>query len=107
MHIHPSIQRPITTMSQPARYSQTQQPGTYTVEQSISLGSASANAHASPLTAAADFISQIYEENDIAYALMGRFSMMLRGSTRRTFDIDIATGCNMQLLIQVLSAQPE
>ncbi|KAF2691387.1 hypothetical protein K458DRAFT_353109 [Lentithecium fluviatile CBS 122367] len=57
------------------------------------------------LIAAADFVSQVFRANNIPFALMGGFALKLRGSNRDTHDVDVAVGCTMQRLIEVLSAQ--
>jgi hypothetical protein len=48
----------------------------------------------------------MFQANGIPYAFMGGFALKLRGSTRDTYDVDVAVGCTMQRLIEVLSAQP-
>ncbi|KAF2490757.1 hypothetical protein BU16DRAFT_565687 [Lophium mytilinum] len=66
------------------------QPGTYTYEHMPALQT----------------MTRVFQANNIAFAIMGGFALKLRGSTRDTRDVDIALGCTMQRLIEVLSAQP-
>lgn len=82
-----------------------QQPGTYTHEQQQVLIIAANRALTSQLLAAADLVSQVFQANDIPYALMGGLALKLRGSTRDTQDVDVAVECTMQRLIEVLSTQ--
>ena len=42
------------------------------------------------LLAAATYIARLFERNKIAYAVMGGFNMLLRGSDRGTRNIDFA-----------------
>ncbi|KAH7395256.1 hypothetical protein DE146DRAFT_659654 [Phaeosphaeria sp. MPI-PUGE-AT-0046c] len=82
-----------------------QQPGTYTPEQMCTLTIAANRAVTSQLLAAAELMAQVFQANDIPYALMGGFALKLRGSTRDTYDVDVAVDCTMQRLIEVLSTQ--
>ena len=54
------------------------------------------------LLAAADYITEVLVQNQVSYALMGGLSLRLRGSTRGTQDVDIAVGCNMNRLLEVI-----
>ena len=45
---------------------------------------------ANNLLAAATYIARLFERNKIAYAVMGGFNMLLRGSDRGTRNIDFA-----------------
>ena len=82
-----------------------QQPGTYTPEQQHGLSMAAIVASTPQLLAAADLVSQVFQANGIPFAFMGGFALKLRGSIRDTQDVDVAVGCTMQRLIEVLSAQ--
>jgi len=85
---------------------QAQQPaGTYTYQETANLTAQSQSAGPNHLTAAADYITQLFQTEGIPHALMGGFSLQLRGSPRNTFDVDIAVGCDMGQLIAVLSSQ--
>ncbi|KAI1916867.1 hypothetical protein LOZ53_003154 [Ophidiomyces ophidiicola] len=77
--------------------------GTYTVEQGMALARASRLVRNEHLLLAARQITQKLTASNIPYALMGGFSLSLRGSRRDTFDVDIAAGCNMLQLIQAVS----
>lgn len=67
---------------------------------------AAAIASTAQLSAAAMFLSQVFEANSVTFAFMGGYALILRGSSRDTHDIDVAVGCTMQRLLQVISAQP-
>ncbi|KAF2828479.1 hypothetical protein CC86DRAFT_241231, partial [Ophiobolus disseminans] len=78
---------------------------TYTHQQLQALMNAANFASSSQLVAAAELMSQVFQANSIPYAFMGGFALKLRGSTRDTHDVDVAVGCTMQRLIEVLSGQ--
>ncbi|PVH73494.1 hypothetical protein DL98DRAFT_607255 [Cadophora sp. DSE1049] len=93
-------------MTSSFRESQPTQPeGTYNVHQSHPLASSAYLASELYLHAAALYITTLLDTHDIPNALMGGFSMYLRGSTRVTHDIDVAVGCDMQTLLQALSPE--
>ncbi|KAK0118402.1 hypothetical protein ONS95_012691 [Cadophora gregata] len=77
--------------------------GTYNVYQSHPLAAAAYEASELHLHAAALYVTTLLDTHGIPNALMGGFSMYLRGSTRVTHDIDVAVGCDMQTLLQALS----
>lgn len=77
--------------------------GTYNVHQSHPLASAAYEASELHLHAAALYITTHLDNHGVPNALMGGFSMYLRGSTRVTHDIDVAIGCDMQTLLQALN----
>ncbi|KAK2797857.1 hypothetical protein FQN50_009062 [Emmonsiellopsis sp. PD_5] len=79
--------------------------GTYTVEQLHSYMRISESAGTNHLVSAAEYIVQVFRTNNIPVAIMGGFSLLLRGSPRETQDVDIAVGCTMLQLLQVLSDQ--
>ena len=84
---------------------QASRPGTYTPAEGFGLATA-AMARTSPeLASAADYSIQVLQVNRIPFALMGGFSMKLRGSRRTTHDVDIAVGCNMLRLKSVMTRQ--
>ena len=58
------------------------------------------------LWAAVLYMAQLFESNDAIYAVMGGFSMRLRGSSRETTDIDIAVNIKMKRLWEILTPQP-
>jgi hypothetical protein len=94
-------------MSQRIPAPQVQQPpGTYTVEQGLNLTAMSHQTELNNLISAADHVTEIFQTGDISYALMGGFSLKLRGSPRNTFDVDVAVGYNMVQLIEILTPQP-
>jgi hypothetical protein len=78
---------------------------TYTAEEGFSLASASAQAGLRHLLSAADYVSQLLSDKSIPFAIMGGFSLALRGHQRQTQDVDIAIGCNMGQLIQAIAGQ--
>jgi hypothetical protein len=53
---------------------------------------------------AADHIIQVLGSHHISYAIMGGFSLRIRGSERRTFDVDLAVGGNMLQLRTAFTA---
>lgn len=81
--------------------------GVYTPHQHPALVAASRAATTSHLIAAADLMSQVFEAKHVPYAFMGGFSLKVRGSARDTGDVDIAVGCNMHLLKEVLASEPQ
>ena len=54
------------------------------------------------LLAAADCITGVLVQNQVTYALMEGLSLRLRGSTWGTQDVEIAVGCNMNSLLEVI-----
>ena len=93
-------------MSYSARISQQSQPAnTYNPGQLMNLVQRSRSASENHLFSAADYVVRVLTSNQITYAIMGGFSLRLRGSTRPTYDIDIAVGGTMLTLMQVVSAQ--
>jgi hypothetical protein len=81
-------------------------PGTYTVLEGIMLARTASTRNRVELAAAADYMIQVFQANSIPTALMGGFSLLIRGSSRMTHDVDLVAGCNMQQLVAVLSQQP-
>ncbi|WEW60957.1 hypothetical protein PRK78_006445 [Emydomyces testavorans] len=79
--------------------------GMYNWEEGLSLARESSRAELIQLVAAADHVACVLQGSTISFALMGGFSLWLRGSRRDTHDVDIAVGCNMLQLREVLSAQ--
>lgn len=85
---------------------QAQGNNTWTWDQHQQLSSISDRATRLHLSAAAEFVSQIMQANAIPFAIMGGFAIQIRGSPRETYDVDIAVGCNMGRLLEVISGQP-
>jgi hypothetical protein len=85
--------------------SQAQEPGTYSVDQSVKLMEQARNVQDAHLYSAHNYITGVFQANKVSYAVMGGFSLRIRGSQRPTYDIDIVVGCNMLKLIQVLKPQ--
>jgi hypothetical protein len=54
------------------------------------------------LRAAALYLTTRFREAHIVMAIMGGYSVIIRGSSRRTHDVDIAIGSNMGALRQAL-----
>lgn len=58
------------------------------------------------LFAAADYVTRMLMVNQISYTLIvGGGSLRLRGSSRGTHDVDIAVGCDMNRLLEVIRPQ--
>lgn len=78
---------------------------TYTVEKGFALCSTSAQATYIHLLSAAVYMSRLLTRRGIPFAIMGGFSLKLRGCQRATQDVDIATECNMGQLIQAIAGR--
>ncbi|KGQ01636.1 hypothetical protein PAAG_11619 [Paracoccidioides lutzii Pb01] len=76
---------------------------TYTAQQGYTLDAASAEAGYRHLLSAAYCISQILEGKSIPFVFMNGYSLVLRGNQRPTRDVDIAIGCTMSQLTQVIA----
>jgi hypothetical protein len=59
------------------------------------------------LVYAADHTVQLLGNHDIPYAIMGGFSLRIRGSPRLTVDVDLAVGATMQQLRAALASDPQ
>ena len=57
------------------------------------------------LRAAATYLSNRFRERHITIAIMGGFPIVLRGSRRRTHDVDIAIGSSMGAVRQALQGE--
>ncbi|KAF2667876.1 hypothetical protein BT63DRAFT_303939 [Microthyrium microscopicum] len=85
-----------------------QEPGTYTPQQMTALQAlCERNVSNEHLHQAALYVSSLLNSAGIVHALMGGWSLHLRGSARRTVDIDFACGCNMNDLKIALKGQPK
>lgn len=78
--------------------------GTYSVAENEAMLAQSKTATNNHLVAAADYITRLFEANEVPFAIMGGFSMNIRGSIRETYDVDVAVGCDMNKLLAVVSA---
>ncbi|RMD41617.1 hypothetical protein DV735_g3529, partial [Chaetothyriales sp. CBS 134920] len=81
--------------------------GTYTVAQGQLLTQQSSTAGIGDLLIAADYITRLFDANQIPFAFMGGFSVNVRGSQRETHDVDVAVGCDMHKLLMAVSTQPD
>jgi hypothetical protein len=79
---------------------------TYTPQEMENYEKLSRKATEDHMVDAADHIVQVLERNGINYAIMGGFSLRIRGSNRDTFDVDLAVGANMLELRTALAADP-
>lgn len=77
---------------------------TYTHAQLESYVNQSHEATEDHIVDAADHIIQVLGSHHISYAIMGGFSLRIRGSERRTFDVDLAVGGNMLQLRTAFTA---
>ncbi|KAI9837596.1 MAG: hypothetical protein M1819_007247 [Sarea resinae] len=58
------------------------------------------------LFAAAIYLKTLWDANNIAFAALGGFAMMCRGSERQTRDIDLVVQTNMATLWALITPQP-
>ena len=58
------------------------------------------------LGAAAIFLRNMFQSNSITFAIMGGYSLVLRGNDRKTNDIDVAADSTMRELYSLTSQQP-
>ncbi len=76
---------------------------TYTPEQRDALQRDSANATEEHLVLATDLAVEKLAADGIPYALMGGFSLRMRGSARQTLDVDLVVGGTMLALKTAMS----
>jgi hypothetical protein len=79
---------------------------TYNADQLSKLEEDSQLASDVHIVYAADHVVQVLNDNNIPYAIMGGFSLRLRGNPRNTFDVDLAVGTNMLKLRTVFASDP-
>ncbi|AEO66318.1 uncharacterized protein THITE_110755 [Thermothielavioides terrestris NRRL 8126] len=79
---------------------------TYTPQSRDSLQAASTHASEHHLVFAMDYIVEKLRAHGVPYALMGGFSLRLRGNPRQTVDVDLAVGGNMLQLRTALAGDP-
>ncbi|PMD64203.1 uncharacterized protein K444DRAFT_714034, partial [Hyaloscypha bicolor E] len=72
----------------------------------FSLAANSHQTELSHLILAADHITGIFQTGGISYALIGGFSLQLRGSPPNTFDVHVAVGSSMRQLIELFILHP-
>lgn len=77
----------------------------YTYDQLEGCMARSRNATPAELAQARDYLIQILQANNVPYAFMGGYSLVLRGSQRPTNDIDIAIQANQLELQAVVTPQ--
>jgi hypothetical protein len=77
----------------------------YTYDQFEGLTAKSRNATPAELAQARDYLILILQANNVPYAFMGGYSLVLRGSQRPTSDIDIAIQVNQLELQAVVTPQ--
>ena len=58
------------------------------------------------LFAAANYLSRLFDTNEIPWAAFGGFAMICRGSLRATRDVDVVTDATMKTLWSVIEPQP-
>ncbi|KAL4903629.1 hypothetical protein BDW74DRAFT_179623 [Aspergillus multicolor] len=78
------------------------QTNTYMPHEMPSLIAAANAASEDHLLAATVYMASILATNEIRYTIMSGFSLRLRGSTRTTHDVDVAVGCSMGRLLEVI-----
>ena len=57
------------------------------------------------LTAAAQWIEELMNQKQLTFAFMGGYSLILRGSSRTTTDIDVAVSLKMREVKSLLADQ--
>ena len=77
----------------------------YTYDQFEGLMARSRGATPEELAEARDYLILILQTNNVLYAFMGGYSLVLRGSPRPTSDIDIAIQVNQLELRAVVTPQ--
>jgi hypothetical protein len=77
----------------------------YTYDQFEGCMARSRNATPAELAQARDYLVQILQANNVPYAFMGGYSLVLRGSQRPTNDIDIALQATQLELQAVVTPQ--
>jgi predicted nucleotidyltransferase len=77
----------------------------YTYDQFEGLMARSRGATLEELAEARDYLILILQTNNVLYAFMGGYSLVLRGSPRPTSDIDIAIQVNQLELRAVVTPQ--
>jgi hypothetical protein len=77
----------------------------YTYDQFEGCMARSRNATPAELAQARDYLIQILQANNVPYAFMGGYSLVLRGSQRPTNDIDIALQATQLELLAVVTPQ--
>ena len=77
----------------------------YTYDQFEELMARSRNATPAELAQTRDYLILILQTNNVQYAFMGGYSLILRGSQRPTSDIDIAIQVNQLGLQAVVTPQ--
>lgn len=78
-------------------------PNTYTPQDRDTLQQRSANATEEHIVLATDLVVGKLAAHQVPYALMGGFSLRIRGSERLTLDADLAVGGTMLALRTALS----
>jgi hypothetical protein len=77
----------------------------YTYDQFEGCMARSRDATPAELAQARDYLIQILQANNVPYAFMGGYSLVLRGSQRPTNDIDIALQATQLELQAVVTPQ--
>lgn len=77
----------------------------YTPDEFDKIMSQSRRATEDYMLRAANFIVDRLNRRNIPHAVMGGFSFVLRGSPRRTADVDFAVGCGMEMVRTVLGSE--
>lgn len=80
-------------------------PNTYTPHEMMRLIATANTALDQHLFAATEYVTELLTQNRVSYTIMGGFSLRLRGSDRATHDVDIAVGCDMNRLLQLIRPQ--
>ena len=80
---------------------------TYHINDLDDLEEKAADANPENFVAARGYISRLLNRNSIKWALMGGYSLSLRGSSRRTFDIDVAVQATMLTMQKIIKDEQQ
>lgn len=80
---------------------------TYHIDNLDDLEEKAADANSRNFAAALDYISRLLNRNSVSWALMGGYSLSLRGSGRQTFDIDVAVQATMLTMQKIIKNEQQ
>ena len=97
-----------TPPTQPSEPAQAQQRSrdTYTADELDDLEELASDPSDANLRRASNYMVHLLAESRVGHGLMGGYSLYLRGSGRRTIDVDIAVNCTMRRLREIVASQP-
>ena len=80
---------------------------TYHINDLDDLEEKAVDANSRNFAAARDYVSRLLNRNSVRWALMGGYSLSLRGSGRRTFDIDVAVQATMLTMQNIIKNEQQ